>query len=161
NAKDFGREIIPSSLERYRVQPYLFHDYWADVGTIAAYYDSNILMTNPDAPFKFYHPSRPIFTHPRFLPGSLLTDCVAHPRVLAPRLGRPPVYRGRGILARSLLDRRIRRRHPHIRAFWDNGPPLAAPRRRLLRNRSASARARRRTGAGHRARRHAGSRDRR
>jgi glucose-1-phosphate adenylyltransferase len=83
NAKDFGREIIPSALGRYRVQPYLFHDYWADVGTIAAYYDSNILMTRPDAPFKFYHPSRPIFTHPRFLPGSRLADCVAHRSIVA------------------------------------------------------------------------------
>src|SRR5262245_16786396 len=83
NAKDFGREIIPSALERFRVQPYLFHDYWADVGTIAAYYESNIMMTMPDAPFKFYHPSRPIFTHPRFLPGSRLIDCVAHQSIIA------------------------------------------------------------------------------
>ena len=83
NAKDFGREIIPSALGRYRVQPFLFHDYWADVGTIAAYYESNILMTRQDAPFKFYHPSRPIFTHPRFLPGSRLTDCVAHGSIVA------------------------------------------------------------------------------
>ena len=83
NATDFGREVIPAALDKYRVQSYLFQDYWADVGTIASFYDANIMLTTANAPFKFYDPHRPIFTHPRFLPGSRLSDCVAKSSMIA------------------------------------------------------------------------------
>jgi glucose-1-phosphate adenylyltransferase len=73
--KDFGREVIPAALDRYSVNAYLFRGFWADVGTVASFYDANIMLTNPGAPFKFYDANRPIYTHPRFLPGSRLADC--------------------------------------------------------------------------------------
>jgi glucose-1-phosphate adenylyltransferase len=83
SAKDFGREIIPSALEKYRVQSFLFRNYWADVGTIQNFYDANIMLTKAGAPFKFYDPHRPIFTHPRFLPGSRLIDCTVRNAIVA------------------------------------------------------------------------------
>jgi glucose-1-phosphate adenylyltransferase len=73
--KDFGREVIPAALDRYSVSAYLFRGFWADVGTVASFYDANIMLTDPGAPFKFYDANRPIYTHPRFLPGSRLADC--------------------------------------------------------------------------------------
>jgi glucose-1-phosphate adenylyltransferase len=75
DARDFGREIIPSALGQYRVTPFLFRDYWADVGTVASFYDANIMLTRTDPPFQFYDPHKPIYTHPRFLAGSRLSDC--------------------------------------------------------------------------------------
>jgi glucose-1-phosphate adenylyltransferase len=72
---DFGKEIIPTSLGTHRVNPYIFRGYWADVGTIAAFYDANIQLTRRGAPFNFFHPRWPIYTHPRFLPGTRLHDC--------------------------------------------------------------------------------------
>lgn len=83
SAKDFGREIIPSALSAYRVQSFLFRNYWADVGTVASFYDANILLTRPGAPFRFYDPHRPIFTHARFLPGSRLSDCTVRNAIVA------------------------------------------------------------------------------
>ncbi len=83
DAKDFGREIIPASLSKYRVQPFLFRNYWADVGTISSFYEANIMLTRPDAPFRFFHPHRPIFTHARFLTGSLLNDCSVKQSIVA------------------------------------------------------------------------------
>lgn len=74
-ATDFGRQIIPNALGRYRVSSYPFRGYWADVGTIDAFYDANIMLTRSGSPFKFYDSRRPIYTHPRFLPGAVLTDC--------------------------------------------------------------------------------------
>jgi glucose-1-phosphate adenylyltransferase len=65
---DFGKEIIPAALDRYRVNAFLHRDFWADVGTIDNYYDANIMLTRPDAPFRFHDPKRPIFTRPRHLP---------------------------------------------------------------------------------------------
>jgi glucose-1-phosphate adenylyltransferase len=72
---DFGKEIIPKALGTHRVNPYIFRGYWADVGTIAAFYDANIQLTRRGAPFNFFHPRWPIYTHPRFLPGTRLHDC--------------------------------------------------------------------------------------
>jgi glucose-1-phosphate adenylyltransferase len=67
---DFGREIIPHALERRAVRAYFHRGYWADVGTVRSFYDSNIGLTRPGAPFSFYHATRPVFTRPRFLPPS-------------------------------------------------------------------------------------------
>ena len=81
--KDFGREVIPAALGRYHVNPYLFRGYWADVGTVASFYEANIMLTRPGAPFNFYDPDRPIYTHPRFLPGSRLSDCTIRHSIVA------------------------------------------------------------------------------
>jgi glucose-1-phosphate adenylyltransferase len=75
SSTDFGREVIPAALGRYRVQSHLFRGYWADVGTVESFYEANIMLTRAGAPFKFYDPRCPIYTHPRFLPGSRLSDC--------------------------------------------------------------------------------------
>ena len=72
---DFGKEIIPKSLATHVVNPYIFRGYWADVGTIDAFYNANIQLTRRGAPFNFFHPHRPIYTHPRFLPGTCAYDC--------------------------------------------------------------------------------------
>ena len=76
-------QIIPAALGRYRVHAHLFRGYWADVGTVASFYDANIMLTQPGAPFKFYDPRRPIYTHPRFLPGARLSDCTVRDAIIA------------------------------------------------------------------------------
>jgi glucose-1-phosphate adenylyltransferase len=80
---DFGHEIIPAALASRRVNAYLFRDYWQDVGTVESFYDANIMLTRPRAPFNFYDPRRPVFTRPRFLPGSRLNHCHVDEAVLA------------------------------------------------------------------------------
>src|SRR5262245_29852655 len=72
---DFGRELIPNALGKYKVMPYLYRGYWADVGTIESFYDANIMLGRRDAPFRFWDPERPIYTHLRHLPTSRMTDC--------------------------------------------------------------------------------------
>jgi glucose-1-phosphate adenylyltransferase len=81
--KDFGREVIPASLERHSVSAYLFRGFWADVGTVESFYDANIMLTRPGAPFKFYEANRPIYTHPRFLPGASLSACTVREAIVA------------------------------------------------------------------------------
>ena len=72
---DFGRELIPNALGKYKVMSYLHRDYWADVGTIESFYEANIMLGRPDAPFRFWDPQRPIYTHLRHLPTSRMKDC--------------------------------------------------------------------------------------
>ena len=83
NATDFGREVIPAALGKYRVNSFLFRGYWQDVGTVESFYDANVMLTRPGAPFDFYDPYRPIFTHPRFLPGSRLGECAVRNAIVA------------------------------------------------------------------------------
>ncbi|HEX5069554.1 MAG TPA: glucose-1-phosphate adenylyltransferase [Vicinamibacterales bacterium] len=74
-AVDFGREIIPQSLATHRVYPYLYRGFWADVGTVQSFYDVNLMLTKRSAPFNFFHPKRPIYTHTGFLPAARVHDC--------------------------------------------------------------------------------------
>ena len=74
-AVDFGREIIPKALTTHRVHPYLYRGYWADVGTVASFYDVNFMLTKRDPQFNFFHPRRPIYTHARFLPPARMHGC--------------------------------------------------------------------------------------
>ena len=57
------------------MHPYIYRGYWADVGTIDAFYEANIQLTRRGAPFNFFHPRWPIYTHPRFLPGTRTHGC--------------------------------------------------------------------------------------
>lgn len=76
SSTDFGKEIIPASLKRGdRLQSYLFDDYWEDIGTIGAFYEANLALTDqPNPAFSFYDEQFPIYTRPRYLPPSKLQD---------------------------------------------------------------------------------------
>jgi glucose-1-phosphate adenylyltransferase len=80
---DFGKEIIPKALGTHRVHPYVFKGYWADVGTIEAFYDANIQLTGRAAGFNFFHPRWPIYTHQRFLPGTRAHGCTIDASIVA------------------------------------------------------------------------------
>ncbi|MFH1809019.1 MAG: glucose-1-phosphate adenylyltransferase [Pseudomonadota bacterium] len=67
NQIDFGREVIPSALGRFNVNAYLFAGYWRDIGSIRDFFDANISLAQPEAPFSLYQPGWPFFTHARSL----------------------------------------------------------------------------------------------
>ena len=67
---DFGNHIIPNALTDYRVMGYVYDGYWADIGTIRAFYEVNLEMALPERPFDFYTPGRPIYSRARFLPAT-------------------------------------------------------------------------------------------
>ncbi|MGK7873634.1 MAG: glucose-1-phosphate adenylyltransferase [Xenococcaceae cyanobacterium] len=73
---DFGKEIIPASAKDYNVQAYLFKEYWEDIGTMEAFYEANLALTQqPQPPFSFYDEKAPIYTRARYLPPTKLLDC--------------------------------------------------------------------------------------
>ena len=67
---DFGKNIIPACLENFKTTAYRFEGYWEDIGTIGSFFDSNIALTDEKPAFSFFDTINPIFTRPRFLPGS-------------------------------------------------------------------------------------------
>jgi glucose-1-phosphate adenylyltransferase len=71
---DFGGEVIPSAIGDYRVFGYDFDGFWEDIGTIRSFYKTSLMLTKSDSPFNFHDPERPIYSRPRFLPGSIVED---------------------------------------------------------------------------------------
>ena len=72
---DFGKEIIPNSIESFKVQSYIFTGFWEDIGTIRSFYDTTINLTTITPDFDFYKESQPIYTRRRDLPASKINSC--------------------------------------------------------------------------------------
>jgi glucose-1-phosphate adenylyltransferase len=71
---DFGGDIIPYAITTYSVYGFDFDGYWRDIGTIRSFYETNLELACKDPPFNFYDSEHPIYTHSRFLPGSIVED---------------------------------------------------------------------------------------
>jgi glucose-1-phosphate adenylyltransferase len=80
---DFGKDIIPSSLPKYKVFGYVFEGYWEDIGTIDAFYRANLDLTADNPKFSFYSPGAPIYSHPRFLPASHVQECLLRRAIIS------------------------------------------------------------------------------
>lgn len=78
-ATDFGKDIIPTALSSgRRLQSHLFNGYWEDIGTIKAFFDANLALTDPKPAFSFYDETAPIYSRPRYLPPSQMHDALIH-----------------------------------------------------------------------------------
>jgi glucose-1-phosphate adenylyltransferase len=67
---DFGKDIIPNAIQNLRVFSSVYQGYWEDIGTIRSFFEANLDVTNELPRFNFFDMSAPIFSRPRFLPGS-------------------------------------------------------------------------------------------
>jgi glucose-1-phosphate adenylyltransferase len=67
---DFAREIIPDALRKMKVGAFVFDGYWEDIGTIRSFYDAHMELLAPVPKLNLFDADFPIYTHPRFLPGS-------------------------------------------------------------------------------------------
>jgi glucose-1-phosphate adenylyltransferase len=79
---DFGKEVIPAAIGDLRVFAFGYAGYWRDIGTIPAFHQANLELTLPVPPMDLHSERAPIFTHPRFLPGSKVRDCHVRRSVL-------------------------------------------------------------------------------
>ena len=71
---DFGMDIIPQAVGEKQVYGYQYDGYWADIGTMRAFYEINLEIASKNPPFSLIDEGWPIYTHPRFLPGSLIEE---------------------------------------------------------------------------------------
>lgn len=67
---DFGKHIIPGAIETHKVYSSVFQGYWEDIGTIRNFFEANLNLVAELPQFNFFDMGAPIFTRPRFLPGS-------------------------------------------------------------------------------------------
>jgi glucose-1-phosphate adenylyltransferase len=80
---DFGKHIIPAVMKKNRIMGFTFDGYWEDIGTMRRFYEVNLNMAAPLPKFNLYDPQRPIYTRPRFLPGSKVQGGSLHNVLLA------------------------------------------------------------------------------
>ncbi len=72
--EDFGKHVIPAAISNSQVYGYEYTGFWADIGTIRAFYETNLAIASKNPPFSLIDEGWPIYTHPRFLPGSQSED---------------------------------------------------------------------------------------
>jgi glucose-1-phosphate adenylyltransferase len=80
---DFGKHIIPHAIRERHVSGYIFNGYWEDIGTIRAFYEANLDLTDLLPQYSFFDASAPIYTHPRFLPGSKINGAALRQSIVA------------------------------------------------------------------------------
>ena len=80
---DFGKEVIPSLLGNRRLFSFIFEGYWEDIGTVRAFFEANLLLTNPLPPFNFFTAGAPIYTNARYLPASKINNCTIDHVIIA------------------------------------------------------------------------------
>jgi len=80
---DFGKHIIPQAIDTRRVNAYIFNGYWEDIGTIRAFYEANLDLTDLVPQYSFFEAAAPIYTHPRFLPGSKINGAALRQAIIA------------------------------------------------------------------------------
>jgi glucose-1-phosphate adenylyltransferase len=83
SSHDFGKDVIPHLVPRAKVMAHRFAEscvrslhepepYWRDVGTVDAYYESNIDLTRPRPALDLADPDWPIWTYPELAPPARL-----------------------------------------------------------------------------------------
>jgi glucose-1-phosphate adenylyltransferase len=80
---DFGKHVIPQSIKDRHVSAFIFQGYWEDVGTIRSFYEANLDLTDLVPEYSFFDTEAPIYTHPRFLPGSKINGATLRQAIIS------------------------------------------------------------------------------
>jgi glucose-1-phosphate adenylyltransferase len=106
---DFGKEIIPRAISQRRVVSYPFEDYWNDIGTVRSFFETNIMLAQPQPAFNLFDAQMPLYTNARILPPAKVT----HSRISNSIIGEASVIVDSDISdavigVRSFIDRGTR-----------------------------------------------------
>lgn len=80
---DFGSNVIPAAVEKHNVFGFDYDGYWADIGTIRSFYEINLSLASKEPPFSLIDEGWPIYTHPRFLPGTQIENSYLEDTLIA------------------------------------------------------------------------------
>jgi glucose-1-phosphate adenylyltransferase len=71
------------SINDRHISAFIFNGYWEDIGTIRAFYEANLDLTDVVPEYSFFEPDSPIYTHPRFLPGSKINGATLRQAIIS------------------------------------------------------------------------------
>lgn len=80
---DFGKEIIPNSINKRKVVSYQYPGYWTDIGNIDSFFEANLGLTDDMPEFNLYDKEMRIYTRARMLPTSKITGSTLKNTVIA------------------------------------------------------------------------------
>jgi glucose-1-phosphate adenylyltransferase len=72
NLNDFGRDVLPAILHSHKIYAYAFEGYWADVGTLQAYWEANMALLAETPALDLYDPQWVIHTRSEEQPPVLI-----------------------------------------------------------------------------------------
>jgi len=83
NATDFGKEIIPDSINNYRVASFQYDGYWTDIGNIYSFFEANIALTEEIPPFNLFDNAKTVYSRARMLPPAKISGTTLERTVIA------------------------------------------------------------------------------
>ena len=82
-ATDFGKEIIPSSIQKYKVLSYQYDGYWTDIGNIRSFFDANLALTMDIPHFNLFDNTNAVFSRARMLPPAKISGTTIDKSLIA------------------------------------------------------------------------------
>tara|TARA_B110000902_G_scaffold148136_2_gene170810 strand:+ start:77 stop:1339 length:1263 start_codon:yes stop_codon:yes gene_type:complete len=79
---DFGKEIIPQSIDKHKTLSYQYEGYWTDIGNIDSFFEANIGLTDDLPKFNLYDKNR-VYTRARILPTSKISNTLLNKTIIA------------------------------------------------------------------------------
>lgn len=83
DATDFGKEIIPSSIENSKVVSFQYDGYWTDIGNIYSFFEANLSLTLDLPPFNLFDNQKVVYSHARMLPPAKISGTTLEKTIIA------------------------------------------------------------------------------
>ncbi len=83
DATDFGKEIIPTSIEKYKVISYQYEGYWTDIGNIYSFFEANLALTLDLPHFNLFDNQKVVYSRARMLPPAKISGTTLEKTVIA------------------------------------------------------------------------------
>lgn len=83
DAADFGKEIIPLSIDKCKVASFQYDGYWTDIGNIYSFFEANLGLTDDIPDFNLFDNNRSIYTRARMLPPAKVSGTTLEKTVIA------------------------------------------------------------------------------
>ncbi|MBC7887498.1 MAG: glucose-1-phosphate adenylyltransferase [Ferruginibacter sp.] len=83
DATDFGKEIIPGSIEKHKVISFQYDGYWTDIGNIYSFFEANLALTLDLPPFNLFDNQRIVYSHARMLPPAKISGTTLEKTIIA------------------------------------------------------------------------------
>jgi glucose-1-phosphate adenylyltransferase len=83
NATDFGKEIIPDAISKYKIISYQYGGYWTDIGNIYSFFEANLALTMEIPPFNLFDSNQMVYTRARMLPPAKISGSHIEKAIIA------------------------------------------------------------------------------
>jgi glucose-1-phosphate adenylyltransferase len=82
-ATDFGKEIIPATINNFKVVSYQYDGYWTDIGNIYSFFEANLALTLEIPLFNLFDNQRIVYSRPRMLPPAKISGTTLQHTIIA------------------------------------------------------------------------------